>query len=502
IIALTSISQAEDSVPGIIESLDKLIQIHQKQLYEAHSRVKNNPKLMSSLQGPEKTKIDAYFMRSLIFHSDHRYLQLIKNNECTLYALLENDLLKTGLGPVENIMLTLAGGDIRQESILASKEDFISAVNRKKCFANEEMSKIFSQENVTKTMGRLNFKEPTTENECQDQYRTWVSNPYLPYLCRIPQTTRLAQQAEKMLPLVPQNDFTKRRFLHQMINQRQFYEKQIVFTQRSYLTNLCQNLDDPKQFCANYFSKDIWHKVAQGQSPSYLMSYLCTEGINASGNKIFKNSIDLMECRSQLLVNPDLCSHTFNHDYSSAFPGPACPELAEALGASRLHTDYYDCPAKVNDESLINWHRIIAHYRPDLAKGDKDSCANQTIASISTILKESRNTDLWPLKICYHDIFKVKDICDTYIPGNSLQNPLSESTVMGHVMERYKGGASKDICRYVDESNYNPTLLEYTTGCYLLYKPGQCFSFNCPRKVIYEKKEIKEIQYTGTLTLN
>ena len=181
--------------PGIASTLEEIISIHRNQYESLLEKVGKNPKLMTQLGNISDVKLNKYFMRSILFHSDYRYLKLSENNECTFYALIENNLIKTTKGNIDNVLITFKNKENKRESALVMKKDFLDYVYKKKCFQNKEIKILFNSENMARTVKQVKFQTPKTKKQCVGILREWQENPYTPYLCKIPEVVLEGKRA-------------------------------------------------------------------------------------------------------------------------------------------------------------------------------------------------------------------------------------------------------------------------------------------------------------------
>ena len=117
--------------PGIIESLERLLEVHNKQFDQTKTNSQSNLKAISEINDLGEIKIDPQFMRSLIFNSDNNFLRLSQKNECKFYSTLENNLLKTKEGDVENIIFNFKNKDNKIETAIIPKNDFLNKFIKK-----------------------------------------------------------------------------------------------------------------------------------------------------------------------------------------------------------------------------------------------------------------------------------------------------------------------------------------------------------------------------------
>ena len=163
----------EPENPGVIESLERLLDVHHQQFQKNKSKIQSDLKILTEVNNSKDIKIDPQFMRSLIFHSEERYFALIQKDECKFLSVLENNLLKTSEGEVSNILVTFKNKENKIVSAALPKNDFFEQVYKKKCLNNQEYSTLFSEANLQKTMEGIKFSIPKNSNDCNIIYKDW-----------------------------------------------------------------------------------------------------------------------------------------------------------------------------------------------------------------------------------------------------------------------------------------------------------------------------------------
>jgi len=91
--------------------------------------------------------------------------------------------------------------------------------------------------------------------------------------------------------------------------------------------------------------------------------------------------------------------------------------------------------------------------------------------------------------------------CLSYIPGNDIENELSESRVISEVIKRVYAASNQLTCKIIPEKSYNNVLLKFKQGCFIL-SPNECIGINCKKRIFYNQKEFKNFQYRGELGEN
>lgn len=469
-------SFAEEN-PGIIESLERLLSVHHKQYSQNKNKIQANVKALSEEIDFANAKIDPHFMRSLLFHSDDKFLRLAQKNECTFFSTLESNLLKTAEGDVDNILVSYKNKDKVIESVAIPKNDFFEQVYKKKCLNNREYTVLFSDDNFQKTLEGVKFPVPKNSNECESIHKEWIVNPFTPYLCRIQQVIKKSKN-QKTVDL---------------------YKEKTSALQKTYLDNLCNNITSAEKFCENYLKNDVWNKVINGEVPLYKLSYKCQNLLNKTD--VLTRS-DLKNCAAKLLSEPALCETKGNKHFLADFPMQNCDNVSDALNHSKLIANYHDCPGNVDNEAITNVHRLVNHFAPRKIITNKETCRGEANYTLARLNLDIKNEEGWPLKVCYMDIARGKEQCQPYIPGSRDDEPLSEDQVVAKILYRQKGASQKTKCTIVDSKTYNPLRSEFKFGCFIINDSETCTTVSCNKKVIWEEKVMTDIKFIGKPTLD
>ena len=482
LICLTSlsgkaISQDSSPNPGIIESFERLLNLHKDQYQKNKLIIQSNLRSVSDLSGFTEIKLDPHYMKSIIFHSDERFLKLAQKDECRFLSVLETNLFKTVDGNINNIFIVYKNKDGTAGSATMLKDDFFDQIYKKRCLNNREYSIVFNETNFQKTVEGIKFSIPKNKTECNSIHKEWLDNPFTPYLCRIQQVFKkpaLKKQAE-------------------------LYREKIPLMQRIYLDNLCNSISNPELFCANYLKSDVWNKILNSEFPEYKMSYKCQQMYN---KKEKLTNLELKNCASKLANDSTFCETRGNLNYPSNFPLQNCNNISLALNKSKLLTEYHDCPGNIDNEALTNIHRIVNHFSPRKIVSNKETCSSEASYTLAKLNMEIKNETGWPLKICYFNQVERKEVCTSYIPGSRADEPLSEDQVVAKILYTQKGANQKTTCRIVDSKTYNPLRSEYKYGCYIVYNAESCSTLSCDKKVIWEEKLQADIKFVGVTSFD
>lgn len=495
VVLSTSIhAQENSSPPGIIETVQELLGIQRAQFKKLKDKVSTNPMMLSNIKSDSEIKLERYFSRSLLFHSESKYLDLIQNNECNLYSLLQNNLLKHSEGVPQNVYVTLKKESGEKESAQLDLENFLQTIYKNKCSQNKDLATLFNNTNIKETLGSINMPTPKTREDCINIVESWQRNPYTPFMCHISESVKKGTKARALLPRVERGQLSQRRTLSEQIRKQEFYQEELPHFQRTYIANMCENLDSVDQFCRVYLAKDIWNQILNGEHANWKMSYKCR-------NILEKEEVDLNDlkaCSVKFNGNPQLCMTKGNKGLPSLYPLLRCDTYSKALKVSKLKTDHHDCPARIENEGMTNISRLIQHFRPSKQKGDiEKTCASAPLIRFVELNLNYKNQQAWPLRLCYIDRVTEKEDCLAYIPGHHDNHELAENKIISKILVKNYGARKKTKCKIVSRSEYNPLMLEYKSGCYIVYDTDQCNALDCERDIYLDQKEITGITQKG-----
>lgn len=458
--------------PGIIESLERLIEVHKKQFVENKSKIQSNLKTLSDISALKEVKLDSQFVRSLIFHSDDRYLRLAQKDECKFLSVLENNLLRTAEGEISTVLIKFRNASNKEEGAAIPRDDFFEQIYKKKCLNNREFSLLFNANNFQKTVETIKFTVPKNESSCLVTHQEWLDNPFTAYLCGINQIIKKSKNQ----------------------NEVDLYKSKIPALQKIYIENLCSNIVSPELFCARYLKNDVWSKVINGEAPTYKMSFKCKNMMNKSGDLTTQ---DLKNCAAKLVAEPAICETKGNKNFPSNFPLQNCDKISDALKKSKLVTNYHDCPGNVDNEAITNIHRIVNHFSPREIITNTETCREESNYTFARLNFDIKHEEGWPLKVCYMNRATDKETCVPYMPGSRADEPLSEDQVIAKIIYQQKGAPAKTKCKIVDTKTFNPLRSEFKFGCFIVYDTETCTSAACNKKIIWEEKVISDIRFVG-----
>ena len=265
----------------------------------------------------KSSKLSPDFLKSIFLHTDSKWLNYLKQNDCSFLSLLYNNLIKGEAGDIKKIPLITDRG----EHILVSKNEFIKKSLEFKCFNNKQIAELFFKKNAKTTLSKFKYPIPKKKAECDTIIDNWKASTYLPYLCQITQAISKGRKAELRLNNTKNTTFRLSQRLSPLIRDYQWYTKNIDFFKRNYLNNLCNGLETKALFCDPYLAQDIWSKIVNGEQPKEKLFYKCK-------NLKQKENIDmkaLEDCASIMNQSPEICTTKTASGYPSLFPRAKLP---------------------------------------------------------------------------------------------------------------------------------------------------------------------------------
>ena len=472
---------------GLIQSFESLLRGHKKEYQSTVSKLQKSTTALSEIKKLQSVSLSKGFLKSLLIHTENKYLQFASNDECKLLSLIETGLAKTADGKITYIPLIITFDDQKEKTILVTKQDYLNYIYSKKCLNNQEMLALFNSKNITQTIKSLKLPTPKNEKECSKIHTEWTKNPYTPYLCAISESIKRSVRSKAKLGNAAYS-LNQAKQIERTYLKGEFFNKNVPPFHKEYFDTLCSHLDEADKFCSPYLSNDVWSKIKKKEEPTYKMAYKCK---SITRKKILTPK-DINRCAKKLYRNPHICTVSRDEGFGSLYPLSNCKTVSESLLESSLHTDYHDCPAQIDNQAIINVHRIIAHKKKLSIPSDKISCSSQAHHSLAQL------SPRWPLKICYFDKISDKRECIPYVPNHAqTEDPFSEAHIIAKILYRTEGALNQKACTVISDRFYNPVLLKYKYGCFIVFDSQLCTTLHCKKKIFYDSKEIKGIEYTG-----
>lgn len=498
VFAIPAFSQeknSNDKFPGVIESLEELIDIDRVRFNKKQTLIASNPKLATELFKVDNFQLDTDFVQSVLFHSDKRFIKLMSENPCGFPALLDTNLLKNAGGKFSDVIVNYSKND-KTELAIMPKKDFLENFYKRECKENERYKSLFSLEKVKNTFSTIALAHPKIENECPAILETWQKDPQMPYLCDVIENVANGDKAQLELMRAQGNPRTKNE-LTNAVALAESYRKRIPEASLVYFKNVCETLASPVQFCQSYFNQSYWSKVINKQGEKYDLLPRC--------QNIFKKEMlspkELETCAYQLNTNNELCLYEKKDTHHSLTPKPTCSLISKALNYSRLYRGHVDCPDLIGNDGIVNTARLLFHLSEDFKKNfslnsdDKLSCMSNSTAAFAKLTLDFEAKAAWGQKVCYDDTINKVEVCLPIIMGSSPNSPYSEEKQIHAILYKTKGIEKSMKCEVISRDDFNPQILKFKFGCFIIYNPENCYGTNCPKKIFFNEREITHIRY-------
>lgn len=470
--------------PGIIQTFEKIIQVDSNKFQKRSDLLIKNGNVFSGGTSISNLELDPDFLNSIILHSDPGYLRLASSDKCRFYETILTDLLKSTEGKIKNILMTYIEKEKRQAAII-SKKDFLGKVVNQECPATQKTIAAFQIKTLDETLKKINFEIPSGIDQCRNIHINWVNNPNTPFLCQIYEYVKEARVGGG-----DPNDLPQRRSVARILEEKQ------SLVQKDYIENICQHLDDEDIFCEEFLNVSFWTKVAGGYEDKIYADDICKKVIGQ--NKL--SAPQYNACLARIKKEKDLCLYPAGIN-SGLRPQPDCDQLSTALNFSSLKSDYQDCPGNSDQMVATNMGRIIKHFTPGSGSNSKGACSSISSGETYQFNKNFNNDENWRLEACYEDSLNQREICQKTFFGNFNNLPESYTNVVSNILQKTRGADLNLVCEMLDAADYNPLILQYKSGCYIVYNRDNCFISQCQHKIIYNDRSIDLIKIKNRATL-
>jgi hypothetical protein len=470
--------------PGIIETFEKLIQIDHDKFQKRLDALTKNGRVYSGSASITGLDLEPDFLNSIIMHSDPGYLRLASSDKCRFYETILTDLLKSSEGKIRNVLMTYMEKDARQSAII-SKKDFLAKVVNQECPETQKNIAAFQVKTIQETFKSINFDIPSGLDQCRNIHVEWLNNPKTPFVCQIHEyikEARLGQGDPK--------DLQQRRAVAKILESKQ------TLVQKEYIENLCTHLDDEDLFCSEFLNVSFWTKIAGGYQDRIFAEDIC-KGVlktGALGNEQYS------ACLARLKKEKDLCLYPAGTN-PGIRPQPDCDQLSTALNYSSLRAKYKDCPGNSDQMIATNMGRILNHFGASNENSIDGSCSAFSAGNTFAFNKQYDNETNWKLEACYDDRLNEKEICTKTFFGTYKNQPESYTQVVADILKRTRGADVTTTCKMVSSTEYNPLLLAYKSGCYIIYEEDSCWISQCKHKILYNDSKIDFIRIKDKATL-
>lgn len=471
--------------PGILETFEKIIQIDNTKFSNRKDSLIKNGRIFSDATSVTSLELEPDFLNSVILHSNAGYLRLASANKCRFYDTILTDLLRSAEGRIRNVFITYVTPNNNQESALISKKDFLNKVVTQECPETNNLINQFQVRNLDKTLNSTLFEIPAGRDQCRNIHLGWLNNPKTPYLCQIHEYIKEARAGEG-----DPKDLQQRRAVANVLDQK------LNLIQKDYLENLCSHLDHEEFFCNEFLNVSFWSKIAGGYEDKIYAEGICR---NVMKNPDLSN-LELKQCLGRLKKEEDLCLYTAGRS-SGLAPQPECDNLSLALNNSSLRSNYQDCPGNSDQMTITNMSRLLLNISKEDIKPSSGPCSAISAGEVLAFNERFENIENWNLEACYDDKLRDREICAKTYFGSYGNHPFSYTQIVADILKETRGADQTLKCSMVDSQDYNPLLLAFKSGCYIIYDRSQCYLSQCKHHILYNNRPIDFIRMKSRLTL-
>lgn len=470
--------------PGTIQTFEKLIQIDDAKFQKRLDILIKNGKVFTDASSVKDLDLDPDFLNSIILHSDPGYLRLASSSKCRFYESILTDLLRSAEGKIRNILITYIEKEVREYAVI-SRKDFLTKVVNQECPETQKNIAAFQVRTLEETLKEISFDIPSGIDQCKNIHINWVNNPKTPFLCQIHEYIKEAKNGEG-----DPKDLKNRRTVAKILDDK------MTLVQEDYIENLCTNLDSDELFCEEFLNVSFWTKVAGGYESKNYAKNIC-EGIF---NTTSLSNPQYLQCLARLRKEKDLCLYPGGRG-TGLRPQPDCDQISTALNHSSLKANYLDCPGNSDQMIATNMGRIITHFTLGETPQAQGPCQAVSAGVTYAFNKNFDNGENWKVEACYEDKLLEREVCAKTFFGNYGNLPESYTTVVAEILKKTRGAEQNLTCKMVDSQDYNPLLLEFKSGCYIIYDRSDCYISKCQHKVLYNDRAIDYIKIKGNAAL-
>lgn len=477
------VTPAKTEYPGIIQTFEKLISIDSEKVKKRTEVLTNAGRIFSSATEVQNLDLDPDFLNSIILHSDPGYLRMASTDRCRFYESILTDLLRSSEGKIKNVVMTYVEKDKRQSAII-SKKDFLAKVVNQECPETQKTIAEFQIKTIQNTLKGINFEIPSGLDQCRNIHVDWVNNPKTPFLCQIHEYIKEAKTGGG-----DPKDLPQRRAVANIL------EDKMTLVQKDYVENLCKHLDDEDLFCEEFLNVSFWTKIAGGYEDKTYADEICKQALNTQT----LSDAQYLMCMARLKKESDLCL------YPSGNPGlrpqPNCDQISTALNFSGYKANFKDSPGNSDQMIATNVARIIAHFSPaEITKVEGPGSANSAAMTFN-FNRNYDNDENWRLEACYDDKINEREVCQKMYFGKNPNDPAAYTNVVAKILRETRGAEARTTCEMVDSVTYNPLLLQYKSGCYVIYEKDNCFISQCKHKILYNDRPFDLVKIKGNTSM-
>lgn len=489
--ASTFIPSSFSQTPGLYQSFEKFIDIGKTNFIAKLERLQKSPDQLRNLGELDKVDFDPDFLNHILFYTPTRYAMLAQKDKCSFYDLVLAELIKDHQGPIEYFIIRYTPKKGKARRAYVTKNIFMEKIGSKQCPNAMKFQSYFTPQNFSKTIKTIKLSTPTSLDNCYEVHKSFSSDYKTPYLCSIYEKIGGIRTLDTEIRNTPKSNYRKLQYLNSEKKTAQSYLKLMDEKGLDYLKNLCTHIDKPKMFCNEFFQKNFWRRIANGEKSAKHIESLCYSILKIDPSRLSLSQGTINSCIRKINQNKELC-HYANTKDASLVPKPNCENISKAMNYSRLYSEYDDCPGETGNQGLVNVNRILQHVSPSPQL--KSSHCSLNAANRFVSFNEEVGNNIWKVFLCYDDKIEEKEICLPSLTGNVEGSPYSMGTVVSKILEKTKA-APKDLeCKVVSDKEFNSALLKFKSGCWVISNSKNCNAISCQHKIIWREKIITHIK--------
>ncbi|MCB9094443.1 MAG: hypothetical protein H6621_05170 [Halobacteriovoraceae bacterium] len=482
--SVSTFAQRYSTLPGILQSLQSLVDIDNRTYKKLIQEYQNAPFLSEKQlsENPKKYHISNEFLRHIIFNTNSSLIALASKNSCQFAYMLWLDLLRVTNGRIKNIILE----DDAESSYLIDPKKYSEIYLKNHCPELFTTIKYFEKSEFDNLVSNLRINVPKNNNECYKFHESILDSNQLPFYIFLGEKIN---EGEKILLNKKGNTN-----LNAQEKKSVYFSKNIKnnlgSSKTSVIKSLISNLDNEQQFCSRLFNDDFFSVVLQNRNLSYLLQPMC-RGILKKYSALEIKDYD--SCISSINNHPEACSTAYSQFHRAYFPKNNCPAFNTNYNNSIFNESVSDCPGSLSNESIINIGRIIQYFSeaPPLKQTfSPPKCASHYLYEFRNFSKEMGIEDTWKNQLCYFNEFAKETRCFPVIFGGLDKHPESVTNVVSKILYESKKLPLNNKCKFNEISNLSSLEMSRNSGCNIYYSSHNCSVDQCPIKIFLNGRKL------------
>lgn len=474
---------------GIYDAYLELLELGKTNYTKKIAQLRNNPSNLLDIKDIDSVDLDPDYIGHVFTYTPARYAYLGTKDECSLYDLLLAGVVKDFNGLVDYVIVRYLTKDGKKKRSYVKLDVFMNTVAIPKCPKIKTFQAYFDIKNFSSTVKAINLTPPVTIGDCRNVHREFILDHKTPYLCAINDEIQNIDEYDRQMKNTPKTNPRLRSHYENKFKNADAYRKKINKHGLSYLENLCENIEDVQNFCDNFFNKNFWSRVLDNERSEWSMMGLC-QGI-LQRDKLNKQNYQV--CGRKIALDTNICRLSGLH-YPVLQPKPSCENLEKALNYSRLRAPYQDCPGQTGSLAIVNIARILQHFFPEEDK-EKSYCSLTSASTFLSFNQESVEARTWDIHLCYEDKINEKEVCLPTLNGNYGDSEFNIGKVVSYIMSKTRATDPDMVCEVVSDKDYNPALLKFKNGCFVVLNSANCSAIDCEIKIIHKERKVTHITH-------